>query len=192
MGVVTEKALAGLQGLPYPLGMWRAEIAAVLGAIVLSGVAAHAESAPAGQRSTAAHGSTADRSLLAPGEVTLGKVTEEDVDGRPHVTFVGFQQLQGGGGRVFVHLTSAPSGMQSDSKELKATIALDNMHIGARNNRYPLDLQNFNLPVTRVELKARDNDVVVELSLRKEITLHPRLQKRPDGAVVLEIELPAQ
>jgi hypothetical protein len=119
----------------------------------------------------------------------LAEVSEED--GRPHVTFVGFQRLQGGGGRVFVHLTAAPSGMQASNKDLKAKVSLGNMHIGARNNRYPLDLQNFNLPVTRVELKARDQSVDIELTLRSEVTLHPRLQKRPDGAVVLEIEVPA-
>jgi hypothetical protein len=106
------------------------------------------------------------------------------------VTFVGFQQLQGGGARVFVHLTGAPSQVQSSKVDNLATLSLTNIDIGGRNNRYPLDLQGFDLPVTRVQLKARDNDVDVELHLRREFPLNPRLHKRADGAVVLELEMP--
>lgn len=111
---------------------------------------------------------------------------------RPKVTFVGFQQLQAGGGRIFVHLTAAPSRVNSVKGDKLLTFSLADTDIGARNNRYPLELENFELPVTRAVLKVHDADVDVELQLRHPIELSQHIQSRSDGTVVLEIDLPSE
>lgn len=107
---------------------------------------------------------------------------------RPHVTFIGFQQTAEGP-RLFVHLTGQPERVLTRRVGKQVSLNLVEMDIGAKNNRYPLDLSAFNGPLLEARLVPAAADVVLELSLRNEAVVMHDVERRPDGTVVLTVRV---
>jgi hypothetical protein len=110
-----------------------------------------------------------------------------EAESRPQVTFMGVQQLPAGP-RLFVHLTQAPERITTERGKGRVMLTLLETDIGAKNNRYPLDLSAFDGPVVRAQLNPRDSDVTLELQLRSDVIVTHKLQKRADSTVVLQVE----
>jgi hypothetical protein len=81
-------------------------------------------------------------------------------------TWLGFQQLQEGGSRFFLQLTS-PVEMQIENPSTdRFVVVLKDVRVAGRNNRRPLETSLFNTPVKRAYLRHHKKDTKLIFELR--------------------------
>jgi hypothetical protein len=106
------------------------------------------------------------------------------------VTFSGFRAAAGGGGRLMVYLTATPKIRVAQDKD-RLVVTFVSTDVGVKNNRNPLDLLPFELPVSRAQLVTRGADVDWVITLKEKVALEPKFVTSSAASSVLEIEVPA-
>lgn len=109
---------------------------------------------------------------------------------RPKVTFVGFQQFEDGSARLFVHMSGEPADVSQQGEGKHVEIVLRRMDVGVRNNQNPLVFEHFDTALLRAQLRPRGDDVVLVLELRRPVQLRHAVQRRADGEVLLQVDVP--
>jgi hypothetical protein len=113
----------------------------------------------------------------------------ESAKGKSEITFLGYQTLAGGRGKLFVEMTDAVtvevnrSGHVIEYKMLGARVPL-------KNNKNPLLLRDFGASALSAVLVPDKQAVRLVITLREAITPSHRTVQRGQG-VALEVELPA-
>lgn len=108
----------------------------------------------------------------------------------PLAVFPGFEQVPGGGSRLWVHLTQ-----QVPVEERRApgtiTYVLKGAHVRVHNDTNALVTVHFNTPVTRARLVPRGADLHFVVELRADVQATHRFQQNEDKTSTLLIDLPA-
>jgi hypothetical protein len=107
--------------------------------------------------------------------------------GGPLATFPGFEQISGGGSRLFVHLTQAVP-VEERRATGSITYVLKGAHLRVHNDANALVTVHFNTPVFRARLFPQGNDLLFVLELRSAATPTFRVQPNQDKSATLQID----
>ncbi|MBM4363805.1 MAG: hypothetical protein FJ104_14080, partial [Deltaproteobacteria bacterium] len=122
----------------------------------------------------------------------------------PIVNYSGFQMLEGGGARLYVHL-SEPVQVEGKLTGTQAEYVLKDAAIPMRNNRNPLITRHFPSLVTSVKLVAPrpakkskrgkvtdpgEPDARIVVQLREALRPQHRVNKQTDGTAMLVVDFP--
>jgi len=105
----------------------------------------------------------------------------------PLATFPGFEQVSGGGSRLFVHLTQAVP-VEERRATGSITYVLKGAHLRVHNDANALITVHFNTPVFRARLFPQGNDLLFVLELRSAATPTFKLQPNQDKSATLQID----
>ena len=105
-------------------------------------------------------------------------------------TWPGFQMRSDGGSRIFVQLTSETR-VDSEMQPDKFVVTLKNTAIAGPTNAYPLETRYFDTPVKRAQLKKKDQDTLLVLDLREEITPVISMREARNGYFFVFVDFPA-
>lgn len=108
---------------------------------------------------------------------------------KSEITFVGYQSLQGGRGRVFVEL-SEPVAVEISQAGQVIEYKLVGASVPLKNNKNPLLLSEFSSSALSAVLVPDKKAVRLVITLRSAVSPAHRMVTRGKGAA-LEIELPA-
>lgn len=108
------------------------------------------------------------------------------------ISFLGYQRLPQGRGRLFVHFSARPELMLLEAGGIEHRYRFVDTDIGVRNNRHPLDLREFEELLVHAQLTPSRSDVILTLRLRRASDLPYELVELEDGHVSLQIDLPAR
>ncbi len=107
------------------------------------------------------------------------------------MTFIGFQQFEDRRVRLFVHLTAEPGGVSRRDEGRALAFVMGETDVGVRNNENPLVFEHFDTPLLRAQLHPAGSDVELRISLRNDVELTHHLERRDDGEVLLQVDVPA-
>ncbi len=127
---------------------------------------------------------------VVPGAVNPPAVKVPPGGENRQATWPGFQMLSDGGSRIFVQLTSETS-VDAEMQPDKMVVTLRNTAVAGPTNAFPLETRYFNTPVKRARLKAKDQDTLLVLDLRKEITPVVSKEGARDGYFFVYVDFPA-
>ena len=115
----------------------------------------------------------------------IGRVTTRHAG--PLATFPGFEQVSGGGSRLFVHLTQAVP-VEERRATGSITYVLKGAHLRVHNDANALVTVHFNTPVFRARLFPQGNDLLFVLELRSAATPTFKVQPNQDKSATLQID----
>lgn len=127
---------------------------------------------------------------VVPGEMNPPAVKVPPGGQVRQATWPGFQMLPNGGSRFFVQLTSETS-VDAEMQPDKMVVTLRNTAIAGPTNTFSLETRFFNTPVKRARLKAKDEDTLLVLDMRKEITPMVTKEGGRDGYFFVYVDFPA-
>jgi len=108
----------------------------------------------------------------------------------PTAVVPGFEVLPDGSSRLFVELTKEVKVTEKKTAGV-VTYVLKNAHVNVWNNYNALVTVHFNTPVTRAKLVPRGADLHFVVELRADVTPTWKINPRPDGESMLEVDFPA-
>ena len=126
---------------------------------------------------------------VVPGNVATPPAPPAPNDGKPVITWPGFQMRTDGTSRVFIQSTVALS-PQPSAAPGRFSVILPGAKVAAGTNRLPLETRFFNTPVTRVNIAVQREAVTVTLDLRAEVAPVISSERGPNGFYFVYIDLP--
>jgi hypothetical protein len=99
----------------------------------------------------------------------------------------GFEALEGGGSRVFVHLSKTVA-VEERKAPGQLVYVLRGARSDVRNDQNPLVTVHFDTPVARVQLRPAGPDLWLVIELRAPAQPIFRLAPDQDGAAILQVE----
>lgn len=121
-----------------------------------------------------------------PRRQTTARVPIRHVGG-PLATFPGFEQLNDGGTRFFVHVSQNVA-VEERKAQGSISYVLRGAHLRVNNDANALVTVHFNTPVFRARLTQQGNDLVFVLELRAAATPTFKISENTDKTATLQVD----